>query len=60
MPYLAWRLHSLRHKGSVRPAAELLELAQKEKWQQCPKCRCMVARTGGCNHMVRCCVEWFS
>lgn len=32
--------------------ADLLKLAQKEKWQQCPKCRSMVERIEGCNYMV--------
>ncbi|KAK9813742.1 hypothetical protein WJX73_006269 [Symbiochloris irregularis] len=30
---------------------KLLELAQKNKWRQCPKCRSMVARSSGCDHM---------
>jgi hypothetical protein len=37
----------------VGPYAELLKLAKKENWQQCPVCRSMVERTYGCNFMVR-------
>jgi hypothetical protein len=31
----------------------VLKLAQKEKWQHCPKCRFMVERIEGCNYKVR-------
>lgn len=38
--------------NGVNAPAGVLELAQKEKWQQCPKCRSMVERIMGCNYMV--------
>jgi hypothetical protein len=39
-------------RNAVSAPAGVLELAQKEKWQQCPKCRSMVERIMGCNYMV--------
>jgi hypothetical protein len=35
------------------------ELAQKERWRRCPKCRAMVERRVGCNHITCACKHHF-
>lgn len=37
----------------------LLNLARKEAWKRCPKCKTMISLTTGCNHMTcRCAYEF--
>ena len=36
-----------------------IQLAEEQKWMKCPKCRQIVERTAGCNHMVCVCTEEF-
>lgn len=38
---------------------ELMELARKQKWRRCPKCRAMVELKFGCNHVTCTCKHHF-